>query len=227
MRIAVYHPWIYVKSGLERTLMEIKRRSRHDWVIYTGHYDAEGTYPELKDMGVTELKPVSVRRRYGTVIRAGLTIATTRLDDPDIDLLAVSCDGLGSFINFANRDIPSLCICFTPLRAVYDPEYRRRLLSSNPLVRLVQLAVEKTYRAVDRRAWRYYRQVFCISNEVRERVLQAGLCDPAIIQVAYPGISERDRSVSDTYEPFFFTGPHHVDQEPGACHRGLPSVQAA
>ena len=91
--------------------MEIKRRSRHDWEIFTGYYDADGTYPELKQMDVKVLKPVSVKRRYGTVISAGMTIATTKIQDPEIDALVVSCDGLGSFINFANRDIPSVCLC--------------------------------------------------------------------------------------------------------------------
>ena len=27
MKIALYHPWIYLKSGLERTILEIARRS--------------------------------------------------------------------------------------------------------------------------------------------------------------------------------------------------------
>lgn len=204
MKIAIYHPWIYVKSGLERTIMEIKRRSRHDWEIYTGFYDAEGTYPELKQMNVRVLKPVSVKRRYGAVITAGFTIATTRIDDPEIDALVISCDGLGSFANFANTDTPLVCLCFTPLRAVYDPEYRSRLLSGNRGKRALQVLVEKVYRYIDRKAWRHYRHVFCISNEVKQRVLTAGLCEPARIEIAYPGIDEADRKISELREPFFF-----------------------
>jgi len=204
VRIAIYHPWIYVKSGLERTIMEIKQRSRHDIDIFTGFYDAEGTYPELKQMDVQTLKPVSVERRYGAVIRAGFTIATTKIDQSDFDAIIVSCDGLGSFINFANPELPSLCLCFTPLRAVYDPEYRSRHLLRNPLKRFVQKSIAMVYRHIDKRAWRYYRKVFCISNEVRQRVLRGGLCDPAIIDIAYPGIDSKLRKISDQCEPFFF-----------------------
>ena len=204
MKIAIYHPWIYVKSGLERTIMEIKRRSRHDWTIYTGFYDEEGTYPELKQMGVKQLKPVSVKRRYGTVINAGIAIATTKINDPEIDALVVSCDGLGSFINFANPDIPSVCLCFTPLRAVYDPEYRTRMLSPSRSKRALQILVEKVYRFIDKRAWRHYRHVFCISNEVKQRVLSADLCEPSMVEIAYPGIDEAQRTVSEQREHFFF-----------------------
>jgi glycosyltransferase involved in cell wall biosynthesis len=204
LRIAIYHPWIYVKSGLERTILEIKRRSRHDWEIFTGYYDQESTYPELEHMGVTELKRVSVTRRYATVIRAGLTIARTRIDRPGIEAVVVCCDGLGSFINFANPGLPSVCLCFTPLRAVYDPEYRARHLSRNPVTRGIQLAVETVYRRLDRRAWRHYGHVFCISNEVKRRVLDGGLCGEDRIEIAYPGIDGATRSRSDHREPFFF-----------------------
>ena len=184
--------------------MEIKRRSRHDWEIYTGFYDAEGTYPELKQMDVRELKPVSVKRRYGTVISAGMTIATTKINDPEIDALVVSCDGLGSFINFANPDIPSVCLCFTPLRAVYDPEYRARMLSASRSKRALQVLIEKIYRFIDKRAWRHYRRVFCISNEVKQRVLSADLCESSILEIAYPGIDGAQRAISEERESFFF-----------------------
>lgn len=204
MRIAIYHPWIYVKSGLERTIMELKTRSRHDWEIYTGFYDAEGTYPELRQLEVQTLKPVSVKRKYREVIRAGMTIASTRIDNPSVDALMVSCDGLGSFINFANPQLPTVCLCFTPLRAVYDPAYRTRHLSPNLVKRTVQEVIAVVYRQLDKRAWRRYRHVFCISNEVKKRVLQGGLCDAAKIEIAYPGIDVADRFFSERRDAFFF-----------------------
>lgn len=184
--------------------MEIKRRSRHDWEIFTSFYDAEGTYPELKQMDVQQLKPVSVNRQYGAVIRAGLTIATTKIEKPGIDALVVSCDGLGSFINFANPELPSICLCFTPLRAVYDPEYRARHLSPNPLKRAAQSVVARIYQQLDKKAWSRYRHVFCISNEVKQRVIKGDLCAAEKIEIAYPGIDGELRSISDQREPFFY-----------------------
>lgn len=203
-RVTVYHPWVYLKSGLERTLMEIKRRSRHDWTILTSHYDAEGTYPDLKAMGVQELKRVSVKRRYGTVLRAAGTILTTKLDPDSYDILFISCDGLGSFLTFRNHSKPVACVCFTPLRAVYDEEYRARHLTRNSKLLPVAFALEKGYRWLDRRAWRHYDRVFCISEAVRARVLKGNLCPQEKTDVAYPGIDDALIAPSDTFEPFFF-----------------------
>ncbi len=87
MRIALYRPWIYVKSGLERTILEIARRSRHQWDIHTSHYDAQGTYPELKELGIRETARVSVRRNYSSVLAASARLATTRLDIDGVDAL--------------------------------------------------------------------------------------------------------------------------------------------
>jgi glycosyltransferase involved in cell wall biosynthesis len=204
MRIAIYHPWIYLKSGLERTLMELYRRSRHRWTLYTSHYDREGTYPELAEMGVVELPKVSVQRKYGAVLRAAATIASTRIDLSQQDALVVSCEGLGDLITVRNRSLPTVCLCFTPLRAVYDPEYRARLLDRVGPLKPLALAFEAGFRFVDRRAWRNYQHVFCISETVKSRVVNGGLFPAEGIELAYAGITGEQIRICDTYEPFFF-----------------------
>ncbi|HTP51287.1 MAG TPA: glycosyltransferase family 4 protein [Anaeromyxobacteraceae bacterium] len=204
MRVAIYHPWIYVRSGLERTIMELYRRSRHRWTILTSHYDRDGTYPDLKEMGVIELPRVSVRRRYGAVLKAAATIAATRLDLSGQDALVVCCDGLGSLLNFRNHAVPSLCLCFTPLRAVYDSEYRARHLARLGAARPLAHLFEVGFRAIDRRAWQRYSHVFCISETVKRRVLEGGLYPPDGIDIAYAGISGERIRLCDTFEPFFF-----------------------
>lgn len=205
MKIAIYHPWIYVKSGLERTIMEIKKRSRHDWTIYTSHYDREATYPELKSMGVVELDAVSVKRQYGAVLRAAWTIWRTRLDPARHDALVICCDGLGSLLNFRNHDKPVLSLCFTPLRAVYDEEYKRRHMARlKPLLRPLARCAAFAFRLVDRLAWRHYRHAFCITDTVRRRVLDGGLFKAEDISIAFAGISGDRIAPSDVFEPFFF-----------------------
>ena len=131
MKIALYYPWIYLKGGPERTILEMRRRSRHEWTIFTSHYDRAGTFPEFAQVGVVELPRVSVRRRYGTVLRAAARIVTTKLDLTGFDALVICCDGLGSLLNFRNAEKPIACLCFTPLRAVYDEEYRARHLTTH------------------------------------------------------------------------------------------------
>jgi glycosyltransferase involved in cell wall biosynthesis len=205
MRIALFYPWVYLKGGPERTFVALKQRSRHDWTILTTHYDREGTFPELKSMGVVELPgKVSVQRSYGVVLRAAATMAWTRLDLSSYGALVVGCDGLGSLVNFRNRSIPRVCLCFTPLRAVYDEAYRERHLHRHRWIRPFAYVAEQSYRLLDRMAWRHYEQVFPISETVRQRILDGGLAADEIMQIAYPGIDSSSAAVSDRREPFFF-----------------------
>lgn len=203
MRIAVYYPWIYVKSGIERIIVELKRRSRHDISIVTHHYDADATYPELKEMDVVELDRVSVNRDYLSVIKAAWKIGRTRLDLRGVDALVVCCEGLGSLINFRNDDVPILNICCTPLRPVYDPAYRARVRERAGIKLPLVLAMERLWDAVDRPAWRRYAHVIAISQEVRRRINEAGLwrADP---EVVWPGVPASIIRPSDTFEPMFF-----------------------
>ena len=80
MNLALYHPWVYLHSGIERMLVEIVARSRHDWTIYTHHHSPDTTYPELRDADVVELSPrVSVRRELRPLAHAARTMASCRL----------------------------------------------------------------------------------------------------------------------------------------------------
>lgn len=204
MRIALYHPWIYLKSGLERTILEIARRSRHEWRIFTSHYDAEGTYPELRAFAINQIDRVSVQRDYGSVLSASMTIARSRLPLDDVDALVVCCEGVGSFILLRNGSRPAINLCFTPLRAVYDAEYRRRHLARQGLRHAPAVLIEKTYKLLDRLLWRRYKEVVCISNTVRDRVISGGLYAQSRLHVFYPGIDAEAIAPSDRFEPFFF-----------------------
>ena len=204
MKVAIYHPWIYLKSGLERTILELLQRSRHEWVVYTSHYDAEGTYPELKDYAIQEVNKVSVQRSYGAVLGASARIARTGLDLSSVDALVVCCDGVGSFITLRNAQRPILNLCFTPLRAVYDHEYRRRHLDRHRRRRWIALLLEQGYRVVDRWLWRRYSSVVCISDTVRERCTAANLYPANQMKVHYPGVDETAFAPGGTFAPFFF-----------------------
>ncbi len=60
MKIAAYYPWIYLKGGAERALLETVTRSRHEWTLYTNHFEPEATFPEFSD-----LARGAARRRAG------------------------------------------------------------------------------------------------------------------------------------------------------------------
>ncbi|WP_430911755.1 glycosyltransferase family 4 protein [Methylobacterium sp. sgz302541] len=203
MKVAVYYPWVYLRSGIERSIIELKRRSRHEIAIYTNHYDPEGTFPDLKEMAVTELSRVSVERSYAAVGQAALSIARTKIPDGH-DVLLVCCDGLGPLLTFRNRSIPAVNLCFTPLRAAYDDAYRERLLARDGASRRpAKIAAEAAFRALDRLAWRNFASVISIADTVTRRITENRLYPASGITVAYPGIEPLAALPEAEPEPMF------------------------
>lgn len=203
MKVAVYYPWVYLRSGIERSIVELKRRSRHEIAIYTNHYDPDGTFPELRDMAVAELSRVSVERSYAAVGQAALSIARTKIPEGH-DVLLVCCDGLGPLLTFRNRVIPAVNLCFTPLRAAYDHAYRERLLARDGAARRpAKIAAEAAFRAVDRLAWKNFAGVISIADTVTRRITDNRLAPAGDIVLAYPGIEPLPALPEGEPDPMF------------------------
>lgn len=204
MRIALYHPWVYLKSGLERSLLEIVRRSRHDWTIFSHHYDREGTYPDLNDFDVVQLSPpISVKRSFTQVMLASLRIMKTTLPMEHYDALVVSSEGVGDFINFRNHKKPVISYCLTPLKIIHDHQSRDYYLRNNPDAHTRYKIFSSVFKTVDGAAWRYYSTVVAISNETRKRILRAKLADDSNITIIHPGADVELMNPSWQFEPYF------------------------
>ena len=185
MRFAMYYPWVYLRGGAERLLLETIRRSEHDWVLYTNHFEPESTFPEFGRMPVRMLAEVAVQRDIAHVVAAGLTIALQRIDDDDVDAALVVSEGLGN-LSAGHFTVPTLCLCLTPLKVAYEPATRKRFYE--PGGRSHYRAALASFRAIDRRTWKHYKRVLCISEEVRRRVVDNRLVEPDRIDVVYPGV---------------------------------------
>jgi glycosyltransferase involved in cell wall biosynthesis len=204
LKIAVYYPWVYLKGGIERSMAALISRSRHDWTIFTSHYDPQNTFEEFANFKVVQVGKVSVRRDMGAVLRTALKILTTRLPLEDFDAYVVWCDGLGTLTTFRNARIPSFCICSTPLRPAYDPVYDREALRKrHPLARMAYYAFKRTFRAVDRLAWSRFDGVVATSLEVKARIVRNRLyADDARMVLCHPGIDVGAAPKKVSYEPF-------------------------
>ncbi len=204
MKVALYYPWIYLTSGAERTIVELARRSRHDWTLFTNRYDPEHTFPEFSEQKVVTLDEVSVRRNLLNVAGAGGKILSQRLPLTPFHALVVVCEGLGDLAVFRNRAKPCLCICLTPLRAVFDPVYRKRALAErNPVQRLAYWLGAAAFRQIDRLAWKRYHRVFCISEEARRRALDGGLASNDKLEVVHPGLGVEPSVENGAFKHFF------------------------
>jgi glycosyltransferase involved in cell wall biosynthesis len=187
VKLALYHPWIYVTGGIERTLLEITSRSRHDWTLYTHHYDSAGTFPGLRDARIVVLDPqVSVRRSLPALAQAAYRISRTELPLRDEQALLVSSEGLGDFV-VARNDLPTVCYCHTPLKILHDPVTRQALRSRSLRKYAALLALAPGFKAVDRRMWKHYSYVLANSQETAHRIERAGLPTEEI-EVLHPGV---------------------------------------
>lgn len=188
MRIAMYHPWVYLRSGIERWMVELVTRSRHDWTVYTHRYEPESTYPEVAGLRVVELSPrVEVRRSLRPIAQAAWTISRTRLPLDGEAALLVSSEGLGDLVALRST-VPTVAYCHTPLKILHDPA-ASDVVRRQSLGRRVALAtIGPAFEAVDRRAWRAYDHVLVNSRETLERTQRAGLRAGGPVEVLEPGV---------------------------------------
>jgi len=203
-RVALYYPWIYLTSGAERTILELTARSRHGWTLLTHHYDPAATFPGFRDRDVVQVGHITVRRSMGAVAQSAWRILWQRLPLDDYDALVVLCEGLGDLTLFRSQNRPAFCICLTPLRAAFDPEYRRRAVEQRHVLARPLLQCGLTlFRAIDRKAWKAYTRVFCISEETRRRALEGRLAPAAKLEVLHVGLGINGDAPSDVFDPVF------------------------
>lgn len=200
LRPALYYPWVYLKGGAERVLLELMQRSRHEWTLITNRYEPEATFPGFADLPVIPLQEVSVRRSVPAVARAAFTLLTQRLELSSYDSLFVVSEGLGNLVA-SRSSVPTSCICLTPLKIAYDEFTRARYFRESH--RLHQRVAISAYARFERPAWRQYKRVFCNSAETRRRIYDANLVDPRRLEIAYHGVDTVRFSPTGEREPFF------------------------
>lgn len=203
-KVAMYYPWVYLKSGVERVILEIAKRSRHEITIYTNHLDLDQTFPEFKEMGnIRKLKHISVQRSFFRVLQGIFTLGSQIIDPAGYDVLVVHSEGIGDFLNFRNHSKTNLCICYTPVRPVYDPVYRQTYLSDHPRARLPLALFSFLYKWITRAAWKHYRRVFVISKEAESRIHAGRICGPEKLEILYPGVDTEAMRPGGASERFF------------------------
>jgi len=206
MKIALYYPYIHLRSGVERTILEVLKRSRHDWHVFTNLYEKDTTYPEFKNFEsrITELKKISVDRSYFNTLRSAWVIFNQKLPLEGFDVLCVHNEGLGSLINFKNKDIAKICVCYTPLKVIYDAVLRRDYISKNLHKTPFYFLFYFLFKAIDKKAFELYDLCFCISKEVRGRILKNNLLPDYKLKVLNLGVDTMYFSGNAGYGNYFF-----------------------
>lgn len=188
VRMALYHPWIYLRSGVERSFVELLQRSRHDWLLLTHHHEPAATYPELGAADIRELHPrISVRRSLVPLATGAATIARSRLSLDGAQALLVSSEGFGDLVA-PRSPVPVAAYCHTPLKILHDPITRSALVGESRFRRAALGVLGAGFEQVDRRAWRSYRHVFANSVETQRRIEAAHLRPSGPLEVLHPGV---------------------------------------
>ena len=188
MKFALYHPWVYLTGGVERVLLELMRRSSHEWTLYTHHFAPDTTFPELKEFDVVELTPrVSVQRSLMPLVEAAATIARTKLPEDGRDGLLVSSEGLGDFI-VARETGPVVCYCHTPLKILHDQSTRDHLREHAMHKYAALRLLAPAFSAADRAAWQSYSHVLSNSRLTRQRIAEAKLRPASDVEVLPAGV---------------------------------------
>lgn len=205
MKIAIYYPWIYLKSGVERTILEYAKSSHHSITIFTNHYDKEATYPEFKKLDVIELENIPIQRNILSSLKAAVIIAFQKVDLSIFDALIVHSEGLGDLFLIRNTLKQTFCLCHTPLRPVFDIEYKKRALEQRSRFRKHVYAVfAYLFKILDRQLWKKYSYIIFNSRETLRRAKNGGLVsENTKFEIINPGVSWEKIKPTWKYEKYY------------------------
>jgi glycosyltransferase involved in cell wall biosynthesis len=206
LNIAVYYPWIYLKSGIERTILNQFKYSRHKITLFTNHHDPKGTFSEFNLIPIVRLHQVPVKRDFSNVLTAALTILFQKIPLDIFDALVVHSEGLGDLAMLRNASLPTVSICHTPIRPIYDSQYRKKAMANMDVIRQILLVLfSGTYHFLNKYLWKQYQFICFNSLETQSRAHAAGLIstDDKRARVLHPGIDVDHRYFSTTNSHYF------------------------
>jgi glycosyltransferase involved in cell wall biosynthesis len=105
---------------------------------------------------------------------------------------------------FRNSRVPCFNICSTPLRPVYDPVYAREALKTRrTLAKCAYHVLKRSFRIIDRLAWKRFSGVVATSQEVKDRIVKNRLFpNNERMILRYPGIDKSAAPKTVEYQPY-------------------------
>lgn len=206
MKIALYYPWIALKSGIERTILEIIKNSTHEYTVYTHHLNLNNTFPEFKNVKIVLLRPIPLKSDLISTIISATIIAIQKIDLSGFDLLLLNTEGIADLILFRNHKIQTASICYTPFRPVYDNIHKTKLDSkTNLLGKLLFKILAGIFMFTDKKLWKKINHIFFISKESLRRARNGGLVSNINHYSFFnPGVNSYSIKKTTKYLDYFF-----------------------
>lgn len=200
-KVIVYHPWVYLKGGAEKVLLEYQNHSRHQLDLRCG-FLGENTFDELGEKCKqipSRIGHVNVTRNIIQSAKSLLAILSSDFRQCETaDVLLISSEGFGDFVSLFGNIPAKRTIAFvhTPLKLAYDedslPTTKQRLGSLQYYLFLY--VIRPLYKLVNRLVWQRYSAVIANSTETKNRIIAGKLAKPENIHIAYPGVDPKHTS---------------------------------
>ncbi len=170
MKLLIFHPWLNMKGGAERVVLEIAKH--YGAKIFTVDFDKEKTFPEFVDMDITVLPRSGLSGLFGAVdkrIRDGYDYSNAywnHIVKEDYDVL--NAHGTPSeFIRNLNPRV--LWYCHSPNREAFDL-YQYRQKRRNPLSRAMMWGAVHAFKGMELSVVPKIEKIVANSENVRERI---------------------------------------------------------
>jgi glycosyltransferase involved in cell wall biosynthesis len=205
MRIAIYYPWICLKGGVERTIVETVKNSKHDYTIFTNHFDKRNTFSEFKKFKVVVLNNIPARSGVVSNILATTAIIFQKIELSGFDLFLVHSEGLADLITFRNNSVPTVFFCYTPLRPIFDENHMRYVTQKNNRVTISLFHIfSASFKLIDRYLWSKFKNVIFISKESLSRAKRGGLIkNHTKTTILHPGVNWEGIKPSMKFDNYF------------------------
>lgn len=180
--IALFHPWIKSRGGAEKVVLELLKKSKHKFDIYTWAYDKENTFSEFKKYDIKILVPEFCKKLTRFHILRGIFFPLSLLKKIPLekyDKFLISTSGLAEFIIFRNyKKGKTYAYVHTPLREANIKIVRWNLenrYNENFLKKQIYLVAVKIYKIFEKLAWKKLDGVIFNSKLSESRAKEHGL----------------------------------------------------
>ncbi len=186
MKILLVQPYLNLKGGVERVILNIARH--YDAPIYTLEYDKKATFNGFEDLDIRIIGrnvPISglLPHRASQGMRYGYNFYNMKIDE-DYDVINAHISP-SEWIRHKNRRV--LWYCHTPPREVYDL-YETRMQYRPTREKFIYAAMAKVYKVVANRVVRNIEEIATNSNVTRDRINEYFYRDATVIN---PGIDAK------------------------------------
>lgn len=198
MKLAIAHPFLYVRGGAEKVVLKIAQR--FDAKIYCALYEKDKTFPEFKDTDIEVipskafgLMPGMLPIRIRHAIAAGEAFYFRKLSDYDV----INAQGTPSeWIRHKNERV--VWYCHTPNREAFDL-YDFRMNRRRPHGKLVYWGCIQAFKYFENRTVPKLEHIFANSLNTQERLQKyLGLKS----EILHPGVDYGEFEC-ENYEQYF------------------------